>query len=273
MARLKDILEVLNGIAEFDLAESWDNVGLMVGDPEMHVSAILVALDPTKSVVDEAVVRGCNVLVAHHPLIFEPVKSLRTDRHPGKTIAGALAAGVAVVSCHTNLDVVPDGVSDQLAVKLGLVDTRPLTGETESSEGCGIGFGRIGRLAQPLPGGRFLDGLLADLGVDAVGVVGRLPALIETVAVCGGSGSSLVEIAKTAGAQVYVSGEIKHSTARWAEAEGFCLLDCGHYATEQMVVPALVKRLQSELAKRGSEISVMATGEEIGPIRHYMGPA
>ncbi|MEW6595839.1 MAG: Nif3-like dinuclear metal center hexameric protein [Thermodesulfobacteriota bacterium] len=254
-----DLLAELDRIAPFALAESWDNVGLMVGNPGQTVTGILVGLDPTEALLDEALVAGANAVITHHPLLFKPAKAIRTDQPLGRTIAKALANNLAIIACHTNLDVVADGVSDILAQQLELTDCRPLDGKEA------IGFGRIGTLRPPVAGDLLLARICAMLKCPALLVAGPVPASVSRVAVCGGSGSDLAENALTLGAQVYVSAEIKHSTARWAEMAGICLVDAGHYATEHLITQGLVRRIAQTLAAAGHTIPVRAATTQQPP--------
>jgi dinuclear metal center YbgI/SA1388 family protein len=265
---VKDLLAVLDAIAPFGLAEKWDNVGLMAGDPNQPVRGVLAALDPAEDLLREAEAIGTNVILTHHPLIFHPLKSIRLDQPIGRFLAAALRQETAVIGCHTNLDVIRQGVSDELAARLGLVASEPLADFERSGEGTepSIGFGRLGRYPDSLSGPEFLERIFTGLEVAAVQVAGRLPERIDTVAVCGGSGSGLVETAWRLGAQVLVTGEVKHSEARWAEASGFCVIDAGHYPTENVVIPALVSRLQQELAGRGLVLQVRASGTQKAPL-------
>ena len=265
---LRDLVDILNRVADFSLAESWDNVGLMVGDPQKPVNGILVALDPTEEVIDEALAKGCDTIISHHPLIFEPLKSVRLDMPTGRTVARCIADGVAVISCHTNLDVIHEGVSDQLGHCLGLNAMQPLAGGVDDA-GNPQGFGRIGTMQSPLAGRAFLAHARQALDLPVIGYAGELPEKISRVAVCGGSGSSLAEAAFAAGAEVYISGEIKHSTARWAEAVGFCVLDCGHYATEKFIVPALAGMISEIFAAEVIGVPVSASSRQTAPFRCY----
>lgn len=258
---VRDLLGVLNEIAAFSLAESWDNVGLLAGDPAAPVRGILVALDPTEAVVDEALGAGCNVVVTHHPVIFHPLKAVCTDTPVGRLLAKALSAGVALVACHTNLDLVGGGVNDVLAERLGLVETRPLA-DTPGEE---FGFGRIGRLAEPLPGREMLARVARTLGVEAVAFAGPVPETVRSMAVCGGSGSELAETAHRLGAQMYVTAEVKHATARWAEAAGLCVVDGGHFATENVVVPEFVRLLRHAMERGGHELPIRAAAAQRSP--------
>lgn len=252
----RDLLAALDHLAPFALAESWDNVGLMVGAPDHVVTGILVGLDPTESLLDEALALGANTIVTHHPLLFKPAKTIRTDQPLGRTIAKALGSGLNLIACHTNLDVIADGVSDLLAQRLGLTDCQPLeiTGAATDR-----GFGRIGTLNQPMAGDRLLATLCAVLHCPALLVAGPLPPTVARVAVCGGSGSELAEKARDLGAQIYISAEIKHSTARWAEMAGFCLVDAGHFATENCITEAFAHRIAATLGATGHSVPVTAT--------------
>lgn len=265
---LRDILSWLDRIAAFDLAESWDNVGLMVGDGQQEINGIMVGLDPTEALLDEALAAGANCLVTHHPFIFKPVKFVATGQPQGRFLTKALGHGIAVIGCHTNLDLIPGGVSEVLARQIGLVDTRPLVAKAPKSEPA-LGFGRLGRLAAPLSGEEFIAQVRTGLGLTAVQVAGVLPAKVETVAVCGGSGSELTEAAWAAGAQVYLSGELKHSTARWVEELGFCVIDGGHFATEQGIVGVLAALLQESVNDHGYKLKVQASQRQGNPWSWY----
>lgn len=264
---IQDLLAVLAEIAAPALAESWDNVGLMVGDPGRAISGVLVALDASGEVLTEAKKLGCNVVLTHHPFIFKPLQAIRTDQVNGRLLARALGEEIAVVSCHTNLDKVAGGVNDALAAGLGLRACRVLDGGQGVEE---AGFGRIGELASPVSFAEFIDRLLTTLGLEAVRVAGVPPENFSRVAVCGGSGSELAPLAMAAGAQVYVTGEVKHSTARWAEDAGFCIVDAGHFATEKPVVPGLVAVLNGVGAERGWPFEIRASAVQASPFRYYL---
>ncbi len=250
------VLGVLDDLAPFRLAEEWDNVGLLVGDPEAPVSRILVALDAAPPVLDEAGRRGCDLVVTHHPLIFRPLSHVRTDDPGAAPVVQALRAGIAVIACHTNLDKVRDGgVSSALAAALGL-------GSWEVLDRCGDGgdgFGLIGGLPAPVAGEAFIRRVGQELGCRVVRVAGAVPDRVVRVAACGGSGSSLAALARERGADVYVCGEVKHDVGRWAEAAGFCIVDAGHWATEQVVVRPLAGRLAERLAAAGFAVEVVAS--------------
>ncbi len=239
--RIKDLLEALDRIAPFRLAEEWDNVGLLVGEPERTISSVLVGLDPTSGLLEEAIAGGADTVVTHHPLIFHPLAAINTADPTGHFLERALAGRINVISCHTNLDSARNGVSDVLADALGLVQVEPLFPGDKLPE---TGIGRIGNFEEGLEPQAFMDRVFRALDLPSVPMAGRLPDRVLRVAVCGGSGSDFAEAARRKGADVYLSAEIKHSTARWAQECGFCIIDGTHYATEHPVVKHLVAQLQ-----------------------------
>lgn len=262
--RLQEVLATLDDIAAFSLAATWDNVGLMVGDPTMTVTGIMVALDPTEEVLAEAHTRQANVLVTHHPLIFQPLKAMRTDQPLGRLLALAARQNMAVVACHTNLDMAKGGVNDVLAARLGLSDIAAFPANNATSA-KNIGLGRSGRYNVPLAAKEFTERLMASLDIPDLRVVGKLPPAITRVAVCGGSGADLAEAAWQEGNQVLVTAEVKLSIARWAETAGLCIVDAGHFATENVIVPVLAKALRERLTQSGHEIEVCTTATQKDP--------
>jgi len=266
---VRDLIAVLDKLAPAALAEEWDNVGLLVGSPDLPISGILVALDPTREILGEAKRRGCNVIVTHHPLIFKGLMAVRTDQPEGEILAGALADQLAIIGCHTNLDKVADGVSDMLAAQLGLGNCRVLAADPALPAGNNTGFGRCGDLSMPMAFADFITFIREKLALPVVKVAGLPPAQITRVAVCGGSGSDLTPLARAAGAQIYVSGEIKHSVARWVESVGFCVLDGGHFATENIMVSGLAQLIRGGFAARGAVVEVLTTASQACPFRYY----
>ena len=267
---VKDLLKTLDAIAAFGLAEQWDNVGLMVGSPKQSVKGILVALDPTEELLTEAREMGADCIITHHPLIFHPLKVINTDEPLGRFLGRALEQRITVIGCHTNLDQAGGGVNDVLAASLGLENARPLVPAGDEPEKIpATGFGRIGRLADPLNAEAFIGYLCDFFKLPVLRVAGKLPEEVSTVAVCGGSGSDLAEKAYAEGAQVYITGEVKHSTARWAEAAGFCIIDAGHFATENPVVEALVEVLQDIFVERDITIPVAPSAKQQNPFVYH----
>lgn len=262
--QVHQILTVLDHLAPFALAEEWDNVGLLVGNPEADVSSILLGLDPDLHLLDEALARGANTIITHHPCIFHPLSTIITTSPTGIFLEKALTHKINCIACHTNLDLAANGVSDALAWALGLTDLTPLRPGIMLKTGA-TGLGRVGHLAPPLSGPAFMRKLLQVVQRDTVQVAGKLPAHIKTVALCAGSGSELAESARTQGADLYLSAEIKHHTARWAEECGFCVIDGSHFGTEQPILPFLQCQIQKSAAANSWPLEILVTQTQQHP--------
>lgn len=143
MIQVKQILHCLEQAAPYELAEHWDNVGLLVGDPEARVEGVLCALDITETVVEEAAERGCNVIVAHHPVIFTSVSRVTADTVTGRIVISMIQKGISGICMHTNMDCADAGVNDLLAASLGLTDV------VNMGAGEGGNLGRVGQSAAP----------------------------------------------------------------------------------------------------------------------------
>lgn len=262
--RIKDILSILNTEAPFSLAESWDNVGLLVGNPEQKVTAVLAGLDPTNSLLDEAMALGANTIVTHHPVIFKPLPMINTADPSGKLLETALSNQISIISYHTNFDSAQDGVSDILARQLGLKTLVPLD-PGSGYEPANTGLGRIGTYSTPLTSSNFLTRIYEVLGLKCVQIAGKLPQEITTVAVCGGSGSDLAPLAHKRGADLYLSAEIKHNIAIWAVENDFCVIDGTHYATEKPAVGLLVEKLKKAGTRKNWGIDIIQSETELHP--------
>lgn len=262
--KIKDLLLNLESFAPQALAEKWDNVGLLVGSPENSAANILIGLDPTNSLVDEALALGADTIITHHPVIFKALASINTDDPGGRLLQKALSHNISIIGCHTNLDSAVDGVSDVLATALRLTELMPLLPAAENPE-SGIGLGRIGVYQDPISSVDFLQRLFQILSLETINIAGSLPEKISRVAVCGGSGSDLAPLARSRGADVYLSAEIKHSTAVWAKETGFAVIDGTHYATEKPVTYHLAEKLRKIAARDCWNVEIHLTETEEPP--------
>lgn len=256
MPSIHKLLNILEKIAPLDLSESWDNSGLLVGSPEAEVYGILIGLDPTLSLLKEAVAKKINVIITHHPVIFHPLKSLCSDDPTGRLLYFAVKNNLHIIACHTNLDTAPEGVSDIFAGKLDLTDIIPLIPSS-----CGradSGIGRIGNCRTPITPGECIERIYRVTNAPWLLEAGPRPKQVQKIAVCGGSGSDFTRIAMQTGADLFITAEIKHDMARWAEEAGFWLIDGGHFATEYMVVDPLQKKISTELSHCGFDLVVKA---------------
>jgi dinuclear metal center YbgI/SA1388 family protein len=258
------LLDCLDEIAPFAIAEPWDNVGLIVGDRSRPVRTILIGLDPTNRLIDEALQSGADTIITHHPAIFKPIPAIDTADPAGRFLENALSNRINVIACHTNFDSTFRGVNDALAELLHLEQVEPLV-RIGSEDSDLNGPGRVGRYSPGRKRAAFVQLLLEALETDHVQMAGDLPETISTVALCGGSGSEFAESARMRGADVYISAEIKHHVGRWAEEIGFCIIDGSHYATEKPAVKLMGRRLRSESDERGWNLTIYETQTETHP--------
>ncbi|MBE7024834.1 MAG: Nif3-like dinuclear metal center hexameric protein [Ruminococcaceae bacterium] len=233
--KISEITNVIEQYAPKELASSYDNVGLMLGDGEREVSAVLLTLDVDLEVAMEAKAMGAELIVSHHPLIFNPLKQITTDTPQGKCLLYLAENKIAVYSAHTNLDSALGGLNDLAAGLLRLHKTAPL----EKDEGPGIG--RIGEL----PVSVSLSSLAAEIKriyrLPYIRYIGNAESPVKRVALCTGSGGDLLDTALKKGADVYITGDIKYSVARDAAAAGLSVIELGHYESEYIVVDLLEK--------------------------------
>ncbi|MGI5839843.1 MAG: Nif3-like dinuclear metal center hexameric protein [bacterium] len=271
LASIQTVMETVEQLAPRCLAENWDNVGLQLGDPQAEVTNILVALDMDEAVGKEAARCGANLAIVHHPLIFQPMRQIRYDAPAGRLLRQLIQNGTAVYVAHTNLDIAEGGVNTALADRLGLVKTRvlqPLSPaklrEMTSIRPCRdreevLGLGRIGHLNASCHLEEFARAVRTRLGCQSVRVCGEPSRLIRKVAVCGGSGSSLIPLAARLGADVLVTGDVGYHDAQEAERLGLALIDAGHAATERPILPYLADYLRVKMAEGGFATAVTET--------------
>lgn len=262
---IKEILELINAFAPFSLAEDWDNSGLQVGKTDWPGARVLVALDATVPVMAEAKAWGADLVLTHHPLIFRPQRSIDFGSMPGLLIAIAAAQQISIVSIHTNLDKAQGGLNDYFAQKIGLVSVsgfQPLVLEKGIDS---PGIGRIGKLEKPLYLVALAQKIKSGLGISGLRFAGDSNLMVETAAVCTGSGASLVEEFILSGADVFITGDMKYHEARQIEQAGLGVIDVGHFASEHMVVELLVQRLVASAKIAGFEVEVRGFDGERDP--------
>ena len=237
---LDDILEALRRLAPEETALDRDPVGLLVDRQAREAARVGVCLDCTPAAVARAVKAGAEMVVAHHPLIYHPLKRLGTDP-VSQAVAGLIRADMALYVMHTNWDRAEGGINDTLAECLQLENVRPLGTEGEAA------LPRLGDLAAPRPltdFARFVESALGCAGTSALRVSETNSSqMISRVAVCGGAGAGLASALQAAGAQAYVTSDVRHSEFWEAEASGLALLDAGHGATERPGMRALCRTL------------------------------
>jgi dinuclear metal center YbgI/SA1388 family protein len=236
------------------LASDWDAVGLVVGDPAASVRSVLFAVDPVPAVIDQALMERVDMVVTHHPLFLDGVHSVASDTAKGRMVHDLIGHGIALYAAHTNADHARPGVSDALADLLGVQDTRPI----DPLGTNGLGTGRIGTLAAPTTVGSFAESIRTLLPPTSIRVAGNLDAPVLTVAVCGGSGGSLLP--HVTGADVFVTADIRHHRAQDHLVESGCaLIDVSHWASEWPWLPAAAAALEQDAATQGDTVKTMVS--------------
>lgn len=261
--RVGDVQRWMEELAPVHLAEEWDNVGLQIGEPAATIGGVLVCLEVSQSVVDQTLQAGAQLIVAHHPLIFTPLRTLRADDVHENLVIRLVRERLSLYVAHTNLDAAPGGLGDWMAQVCGLADGQPLVPIGGSVPGAG--YGRIGELAEPVDFEQLVSALRQRLDVFRARLCGPPPPIVRRVAVVNGSGASYLSRAKAAGADVYITGDMKHHDAAHAQALGLCVLDLGHFATERIVAPRLAYYLK-ERAGAENQVCEFHVAHEVDPL-------
>ena len=258
MPTIEDIAAFLEQFAPPELAEDWDNVGLLVGDRHRSVGRVMTCLTVTPASAAEAIERRAELIVAHHPLPFQPLKRLTADTTVGRLLLDLTAVRIAVYSPHTALDSAPKGINQRLAAGLGLRGIWPLVPHDQRQ-----GAGRWGWLPEPLTLGQLADRVKEFLLIERLQMVGDSERSIRTVAVACGAGGELLNAAREVGCDCMVIGETRFHTCLEAEAAGIGLLLPGHYASERFAVDSLAEALAGQFP----ELEVWASRREQDPVR------
>jgi dinuclear metal center YbgI/SA1388 family protein len=254
---LADVVRVSHDLWPLSGAEDWDAPGLASGDPARPVTSILLAVDVVADTVAEAVDTGADLLLAHHPLLLRGVTTVAEDRYKGALLARLIRADCALLTAHTNADVVVDGVSDVFAQRLGLTDVRPIT----------AGIGRVGRLPEPVTLGALARRLAELVPPTASGIraSGGYSDLIETVALCGGAGDSLLREPLVRSADVYITSDLRHHPVSESREQsvvagvGPALIDVSHWASEWLWLDTAAAQLAERLPGVRIQVSELRT--------------
>jgi len=261
MAGLHSLCDFLDQFAPLELAEDWDNVGLLVGDRQRDVTRVMTCLTITPRSVREAIDERVELIVSHHPLPFHPLKRLTTESTPGRMLLDLIRAGIAVYSPHTAFDSALDGINQQLAEGLGLTVIQALL--PPAPDAREIGTGRWGALAEETTVIELAERLKAFLSLGGLHIVGPPDRKLRSVAVACGAAGELLEVAIRAGCDALVLGETNFHTCLEAEANDLALLLPGHYASERFAVEVLARRITDQF----SELTVWASRRECDPLQ------
>ena len=256
--KVRDITEIIEQFAPLSIQEGWDNSGLCIGAPEDEVHGVLLGFDCTPELIDEAVEKGCDLVVTHHPLIFKGLKRISGGDPVSDAVIKAIRSGVAVYAAHTTADKVIAGVSGAMARRLGLKDIAVMEDEG------GFGLGAVGTLPHPMTGEEAIAYVKEKFGLGTVRT-SKPVVRVEKVAMCGGAGSSEIDAARATGAQLYISGDISYH--HFFSPEGFMVMDIGHFESEVDIVEILFKVIREKIPTFAVRIS-----DNLGrsnPVRYY----
>jgi dinuclear metal center YbgI/SA1388 family protein len=255
--KIKEITSYLEEIAPLSYQENYDNCGLIIGDENTVVNALLITLDCTEAIIDEAIETGCNLIVAHHPIIFTALKKLNGNNYIEKTVIKAIRNNIAIYAIHTNLDNIYNGVSGRIADKLGLQNCRILSYKDKENN-PNVGSGILGELAKSVESKEFLENLKAIMETDCVRYTSLTSPTIRKVAVCGGSGGFLLSNAKALGADIYISADFKYHEF-FDAGNDLIIADIGHYESEQFTKDLIYDFLTKNFTKFAVRLSKVNT--------------
>ncbi|MBX2815448.1 MAG: Nif3-like dinuclear metal center hexameric protein [Saprospiraceae bacterium] len=244
--QISDIIAYLETIAPLSLQESYDNSGLLVGDAGQEVQGALICLDSTEDIVQEAIDQNCNLIIAHHPIIFGGLKRLTGATYVQRTVALAIKHDIAIYAIHTNLDnVLDNGVNEEIARRLGLAELKILDDKFDANfDSKRIGSGVMGSLSTPFVAEAFLAYLKEKMQLSGVKHTRFHQPQFQKIALCGGSGRFLLEKAIALGADVFISSDFKYH--EYFDADGkITIFDIGHYESERFTID-LLQRLLTE---------------------------
>ena len=263
MPKIAQVSQFLNQFAPTRLAEEWDNVGLLVGDPKLVAERIMTCLTVTPESAAEAISQQANLIISHHPLPFRPIKRITTEKVASKLVWDLIRAGVSLYSPHTGFDSAATGINQSLAQRLDLTEIVPIKPILDDPQQ--LGSGRIGRLPASKPLSEFIDQVKADFDLQTLQAVGEGQQSVSKVAVACGSGGSFLSAAIRAGCDTFVTGETTFHTALEAKANGVAMVLLGHHSSERFAVDALA----STLAKEFADATVWASKDESDPLSWF----
>ena len=248
--KIKDVISTLEQFAPLPLQESYDNAGLQIGLTEADVSGVLLCLDVTEAIVQEAINKGCNMIVSHHPLLFHGLKQIGDSDYVQRVAVMAIKNDIAIVSMHTNLDNVEGGVNSEIARRLGV--------KGEVVEGL-----FVGEFAQPLTAKEYIQKVKETFNAGVVMTNGLLKHPIKRIAICGGAGAFMLERAIEERSDAFLTGEMKYND--YFDHEEIQITVIGHYESEQFT-----KELLKDIMDKGCPgIRTIVTENNTNPIKYF----
>ncbi len=241
--KAKDIASIIEEFAPLGLQQSYDNAGFTVGDSQREVKGVLLAVDVSQEVIDEAIALGADMIITHHPIIFSPIKRLTSSTYVERCVERAIKNDIILYASHTNLDSVPQGMSWRLGEILGVENMRVLS-STSSLEG--VGFGVVGELSEPCSTQEYIKSVGQRLNCRAIRHSDIVSDKVQRVAICTGSGGSLIAEAQESGADLYITADLKYNDFMSPNGS-FTVIDVGHYESEYCAIDILFDILSKKM--------------------------
>src|SRR5450432_674543 len=260
--KISEIIQYLESIAPPAYQEAYDNSGLISGNIITDCTGVLVSLDCTEEIIQEAFEKKCNLIVSHHPLIFRPIRRISMENSQGRTLITAIKKDITLYAIHTNLDNILSGVNGAIADKIGLINWEILLPKDGQSS---VGSGMIGNLKQAVPENQFLMDLRESFHLPLIRHSPLTGGMVSRIAICGGAGSFLIFNALQAGADFFISSDIRYH--EFFEAEGkMVIADIGHFESEQFTIDLLCKVLLDKYRN----FAVLKTDTVTNPVKYYI---
>lgn len=250
MPAITEIISLMRNFASEDMAEAWDNTGLLVGDEDLSVSNVIVALDCTEDCIAQAIQKKAELIITHHPVIFKPVKKVNTSSATGRKIINLIKNGIAVYCSHTNLDITENGTNDTLFNLLRLNDRETLIVENTT-------IGRAGYTDKEYTLRDFTEFTAQTLKSGTACFVGEEGHIVNKIGLCTGaaSGAKYMDAAAASGCDVYLTGDVSYHQAQYAAELGLNLVIAPHFSTEALITEILVRYLTKEAAALSLDVN------------------
>ena len=240
--KVRDVTSVIEAFAPLSLQESYDNAGLIVGRADDEVNKALLAVDVTEDVIAEALEEGCDMIITHHPIVFHPMKRFNSASQTERCVELAIRHGIVLYAAHTNLDSTPHGMSWRVAQILGLKNVEVM----QPTSADGAGFGVIGELKESIDSQLFMRRVLELFNVKVLRHSDLVVPKISKVAICTGSGGSFIDLARSSGADIYLTADLKYNDFMRHE-NSIILADMGHFESEYCAIQLLFDILSKNL--------------------------
>lgn len=267
--KLSEIIRLMEEFAPKEYKESYDNVGLMVGDREAAITSILVSLDTTLEVINEAAEKGCELIISHHPILFRKAASITEDTLLGKKIRKAVQKDINIYASHTNLDITENGINDLLVKLLGFDTAVVMEKSTNPSAGEKEGIGRLIVLQETVLLSDMCLRVKDSLKLPYIRYSGEDKWTVKKVAVINGSGQDYFELAKKMGADCIISGDTTYHYVSDLNEEGIAVIDAGHYGTEWPAMKLFADTLKKLLDEKGLSVPVLVSEKNLDPYKVF----